>query len=152
MSDPVDSLAVDDRARRRGVTLMLVVFVLGLVCGAALSIITVRSVLPRPVARPAFDDRPGDGRPVAGPGARFERMAERLDLDEEQRVRVREILRRSRQEIRDVFETSRQEIIEVLDEEQREEFERMRTSEQRRRRPGGRRGHPDPPPDDGRTQ
>lgn len=141
------TVPVENGSRRRGLVLVLVVFILGLVCGAALTIIGIRSVGPR--------RSPGhpDGR-SADMRRGFDRMDELLGLDEDQRIAVREIFERSRGEIRQITRESGEEIREILTEEQREKFDRMRDrrgAPGRHRRPGrdGRGGRPlpgDPPP------
>ena len=149
MSRQDDTMPVENGSRRRGMVLVLVVFILGLVCGAALTIIGMRSVGP-----PRSPGHP-DGRP-AEMRRGFERMADELDLSEEQRRAIREIFKRSRHEIQQVTKESGEEIRQLLTEEQREEFDRMR---ERRGAPGHRRrpgrgdrekppapGDPPPPP------
>lgn len=141
------TMPVENGSRRRGMILVLVVFILGLVCGAALTIIGIRSVGPRRLA-----GQP-DGRPVEMRRG-FEHMADELGLDEDQRVAIREIFDRSRIEMRKVTRESSQEIREILTEEQRQKFDRLRERRGgpgRHRRPGrdGRREPPlpgDPPP------
>ena len=144
MSRQDESMPVENGSRRRGMVLVLVVFILGLVCGAALTIIGIRSVGPR---RP-----PGgpDGRP-AEMRRGFERMAELLDLSDDQRRAIREIFQRSREEMRQITKDSGEEIRELLTEEQREKFDQMRErrgATEHRRRPGrGGRGRPPAPGD-----
>lgn len=143
------TVPVENGSRRRGLVLVLVVFILGLVCGAALTIIGVRSVGPR-----RFPGHP-DGRPAEMRGG-FDRMNEELGLNEDQRIAVREIFERSRGEIRQITRESGEEVREILTEEQREKFDRMRDrrgAPGRHRQPGrdGRRerplrGDPSPPP------
>jgi hypothetical protein len=144
------TVPVENGSRRRGLVLVLVVFILGLVCGAALTIIGIRSVGPRrlpghPDARPA-EMRRG-----------FDRMNEELGLDQDQRIAVREIFERSRGEIRKITRESGEEIREILTEEQRTKFDRMRDrrgAPGRHRQPGRdgrgerplREGPPPPPP------
>jgi hypothetical protein len=149
MTRPGTTIPVENDSRRRGLVLVLVIFILGLVCGAALTIIGIRSVGPgRPVGYP-------DGRPVEMRRG-FERMTEELGLNEDQRVAIREIFERSRKQIGEITRVSGDQIREILTEEQRQKFDRMRD---RRGRPGrhrrpdrdGRgerpsRGDPPPPP------
>jgi uncharacterized membrane protein len=148
------SVPVENGSRRRGLVLVLVVFILGLVCGAALTIIGVRSLTPRRLAGHP-DGRRGEIR------RGFEHMAGELGMDEDQRRAVREVFERSRREMQEISRESGEEIREILTEEQREQFDRMRErrrSPNRRRRPGrgGRERPPSsedlpppPPPDDG---
>jgi len=154
MSRQDASTPAENGSRRRGLVLVLVVFILGLVCGAALTIIGVRSVAPRP-----FQGHPDGRRGEMRRG--FEHMAEELGLDEDQRRAIREIFERSRREMQEVTRESGEEIREILTEEQREQFDRMRERRgppNRRRRPGrgGRERPPSsedlpppPPPDEG---
>ena len=150
MNRPDATVPVENGSRRRGLVLVLVVFILGLVCGAALTIIGIRSVVPRRTAGHP-DGRPAEMR------RGFDRMVEELDLNEDQRLAIREIFDRSRNDIRQITRESGEEIREILTEDQREKYDRMR--ERRggpghRRRPGrGGRGQspspedlPPPPP------
>jgi len=139
---PLDGLGAG--SPRRGLALMLVVFVLGIVCGAALAVIVIRSVIP-PRPGPRF----AGGPPRAE--QRFERMAERLDLNDGQRVQVRAELDATRQSMDRLLRESAERIRAVLDEDQRRRFDEMRPREgSRRRRFEGREGPPPsggPPPD-----
>jgi len=138
-----DSVPVENGSRRKGVLLILVVFILGLICGSALTVIGARSVMRRPFLVPE-GPRPGT-RGV-------ERLAEELNLGDDQRRQVREVMARSQEEIRRVFEESRGEIREILTQEQREKFDEMRRERgprMRRSRPGrgfGRGPRPEGPP------
>lgn len=130
MSEPALGGAANG-SRRRGLLLVGVVFLLGLVCGSALTVIGVRTVVPR------FPDRPGAGRPHIARG--MEGLVMRLDLDAEQRTQIREIFERNRGEIHRILEESGAEIRAILTEEQREKFDEMR---RQRRPPMGRRRGP----------
>jgi hypothetical protein len=120
--------------RRQGVLLLLAVFLLGLVCGASLLFLGQRSVGlvrgpgPRPVG-PPVDQRPGH-------------LLRELDLDEEQREKVFEIMREDRERIHGILEETRLEIRALLRPEQQEIFDRMRPEGPGfgHRRKGGRRG------------
>jgi len=101
----------------RGVALLLVIFVLGMVAGGATFYLGQRSV-----DRPAPRQGPG-GAPPLHPLAR---LARDLDLDEEQRREIRSLMDRHRTELSELLEQSRLEIRDVLTEEQRETFDRMR--------------------------
>jgi Spy/CpxP family protein refolding chaperone len=145
MSGPDAAIPAENGSRRRGLVLVLVVFVLGLVCGAALTIIGIRSVGPRPFATPP------DGPPRGEMRRGFERMSVELGLTEDQQREIRAIFERSREEIHEITRESGDAIRELLTEEQRAKFDEMR----RHRRPmGGRRGpghrgrEEPPPPDD----
>jgi Spy/CpxP family protein refolding chaperone len=118
-------------SRRRGLLLVGVVFLLGLVCGSALTVIGVRTVLPGfPPGRPG-----GEPPPMA---RGMEGLVMRLDLDAEQRTQIREIFERNRGEIHRILRESGAEIRAILTEEQREKFDEMR----RHRRPMRRRRGP----------
>ena len=144
MSRQDETAPVENGSRRRGMVLVLVVFILGLICGSALTIIGVRSV--------GIRRSPGgpEGRPVEMRRG-IERMADELDLSEDQRRAIREIFRRSREEIHQITKDSREEIHALLTEEQREKFDQMRErrgAPGHRRRPGrGGRGMPPEPGD-----
>ena len=126
MSEPTLSGAVNG-SRRRGLLLVAVVFLLGLVCGSALTVIGVRS------AMPGFPERRGDRHPPMARG--MERLVMQLNLDAQQRAQMHEIFDRSRGEVHRVLEKSGAEIRAILTEEQREVFDEMR----RQRRPARRR-------------
>jgi len=137
--------AIPPPVRRSGPLGVLLVFVLGMVCGAALLFAAVR------LARPSVPPGPGPGfGPGAGPPLR--RLVRELDLDAAQRDQVRAIIERSRGDVHQVLERSREEIRAILRPEQRERFDRMRPPRPLRG-PGGRRGpgwapgrEDDPPP------
>jgi hypothetical protein len=144
MSAAGDALPVGNGTRRRGLALMLVVFVLGLVCGAALSVIVIRSVMPD---RPWIGSR-AVGLGPGGPG--FERMAERLGLTDEQRRLVHAELENTRREVHRLVRESGDRIRAVLDEDQARRFEEMRRhAGPRRRRPGPGPLRDEPPPGPG---
>ena len=132
MSGQDASMPADNGSRRRGLVLVLVVFILGLVCGAALTIIGMRSVAPR-----RFPGHP-EGRP-AEMRRGFERMTDELGLDRDQRRAIREIFEGSRGESQEITRESGEQIREILTEDQREKFDRLRERRgppMRRRRPG----------------
>jgi Spy/CpxP family protein refolding chaperone len=139
MADP----ALDHRTRLRGALLLGVVFVLGLVCGAALFYTGQRSV-----GFWTHDPSP--------PPMRHERMfrhiARQLDMDEEQVEKMREVLDRSHTEVRAVLEDAHAELRSMLRPDQLERFDELHAG---RHEPGhrpfggpprGRRRGP-PPPD-----
>jgi len=128
MSSTEEMHAPVNGSRRRGLTLMLVVFVLGLVCGSALSVIVIRSVLPASPMLPRHAGAFGAGDPG------FEHMAEQLGLNEEQRRRMREELDGTRLEVHRLLEESGERIRSLLDEEQRRKFDEMRQHRGMRRR------------------
>ena len=119
--------------------LLVAVFVLGAVCGAALFYLGQRSV--QPAHRLA-------GGPPDHPMAR---MTRELDLDPEQRAAIREILDEQRAQLGAFLEGSREKIREVLRPEQQELFDTMRPADPARPAgpPPGRRppppGHRPPP-------
>ncbi len=115
--------------RTKGLLLVGAVFLLGLVCGSAATVIGVRTVAPfRPGAVPPHERR----GPGPGPGGGPDRLLMQLDLDPEQRDRIEQVLERRRDEVHRIFEDSRREVRELLTEEQRVEFDRMGPRRQRR--------------------
>ena len=131
-------------ARLRAVLVLVLTFVAGLVCGAAVLRIGARAF--GPPGFPGDRARGVDRRPM-------DHLARALDLDEAQRAQIRGLLGDQRERMEALLEESRQEIRNVLRPDQRERFDRMRPEHRgRRERPhrGGRRGFPDhPPPPDG---
>jgi hypothetical protein len=126
-------------AKSKGVLLLGLVFLLGMICGGALFFLGARSVLPPPHGgRPPFGDRRGGMHPLQG-------LKQELQLDAEQEERVSAILLETRQEIRAALEDSRADIRAVLRPDQQDRFDTMRPHHRRGRGP---RGHfpPDPPP------
>jgi hypothetical protein len=140
------------RSRRHGLLLLAVVFLLGLVCGAAV-FATVDRIID--IRQPP--------RPPEGPDRHLGRLARELDLDEDQKQRMREILGESRLRMHAVMRETREELRQVLRPDQLEKFDELQ-----RRRPfgprgrrglrerGGRRDGPPPPgppvPDDAPPQ
>lgn len=124
-------------ARARGILAVGVVFALGAVFGAALSLALVRLGSDEP---PFPGPRPGgEGRmPIA-------RMARELDLDEGQREKVGEILERSHAKVREILEQSRRDIRGVLRPDQQERLDQIRPPWSPR---FPRRGRPEPPPEE----
>jgi Spy/CpxP family protein refolding chaperone len=121
--------------RRTAAALLVAVFVLGAVCGAALFYLGQRSV--RPAHREAGGP-PGPDHPMA-------RMTRDLDLDPEQRAAIREILEEQRVQLGTFLEGSREKIREVLRPDQQERFDVMRPADPAH--PGGPPpGHRPPPP------
>jgi len=106
--------------RRSGGTLaVLGVFVLGLVCGAALFFAAARLAERRALPFvPRLEER-GGRMAIA-------HMVRELDLDAAQREQVRAVIERSRGEVADVLERSRAEIRALLRPDQQEKFDRMR--------------------------
>ena len=119
----------------RGVALLLVIFVLGMVAGGATFYLGQRSV-DRPPARRG----PGGAAPLHP----LERLSRDLDLDAEQQREIRALMDRHRTDLEALLEQSRLEIRDVLTEEQREAFDRMRPPD---RGPGG---HPPGGPQHGK--
>jgi len=93
---------------------VVAIFALGTVFGAALTIALGRGVRDRPFG-------PRGGGPM-----RIERLARELDLDADQRARVREILAHGHARVRGLLDETRVQIREVLRPEQRDKFDRMR--------------------------
>jgi Spy/CpxP family protein refolding chaperone len=129
-------------SRTRGFLLLSVVFLLGVVCGGAVVFIGIRTIPSEGLRRSGPEPGPGGGHMV--------QLARDLDLDEEQKERIGEILDESRTGIHAIMDESRDRIREILRPEQREIFDQMGT--RRRRGPGrrgpGRGGRRGPPPDD----
>jgi len=132
--------------RATGLILIGVVFLLGMLCGAALFYLGQASV-----GRDGM--RPPVRRPEGRVDAEMMRMFRGLDLEPGQVEQIREIMRRSRREIRDRVEESREEIHDLLTDEQRERFDRLRPERRRREGPwpdqgprGKRPPRPRPPP------
>jgi len=128
-------------SRTRGFLLLSVVFLLGVICGGAVVFIGIRTILPpKPIER-------GPG------GGHMAQLASDLDLDEEQKEQIGEILDESRTGIHTIMDESRDRIREILRPDQRELFDQMgakrRHGPGRRRQGFGRRRGPapeDPPP------
>jgi len=106
----------------RGSLAVVAVFALGVVLGAALAVAIGQAI--GPSATPPLR---------VGPAA-MERLARELDLDPEQREKVRAILERNRQKVRDLFEQTREEIRGILRAEQQEAFDRIHPPRTRLRR------------------
>jgi Spy/CpxP family protein refolding chaperone len=135
-------------ARSKGLALIAVVFLLGMVCGASLFYLGQRSVQGFPGSRPQayeLDDRRRGG-PRGGPS---ERIFDGLGLDAEQKDRVASVLRESRTRMNRLLEESRVEIRDLLTEEQQEKFDELRPPRRRRGRPPWGKGPPLPPPGEG---
>jgi len=118
-------------SRTKGYLLLGVVFVLGLICGAALFYTGQRSVTPRGP----------EGHP---PGRPLDRMSRELNLDPDQRRAIREILDGQRIRFDEVLEDSREAIREVLSPSQQQQFDALRPPGPGL--PGGPPGHRPPPP------
>ena len=138
--------------RRTAAALLVVVFVLGAVCGASLFYLGQRSVKMRPPEHPP--GAPGPDHPLA-------RLTRQLDLDDEQRAAIHEILEEQRMQLRIFLDDSREKIREVLRPDQQARFDEMRPADPahpggpppghrppppRGHRPPPRRGSPPPPP------
>lgn len=118
-----------------GLLAVSVVFLLGVICGAALLFVGSR-FLPEP---PPFGGRGRD----RGERMAIARMARDLDLDARQREQVRAVIERSRVRVEEILEQSRGEIRGLLRPDQQERLDRMRPP----RPPLPRRGPGGPPPD-----
>lgn len=91
------------------------------------------------------DRRPGmrGGQGVRGPAAGFDRMFERLNLTEEQQAQMRDLMTRQREQRGQTQSNFREQMSEILTDEQRAEWESMRTENPNRgeRRMAPRRGN-----------
>ena len=138
MADP----AMKQPTRLRGILLLCVVFVLGLVCGGALLHIGQHTI----------DFRSRWPKHHEGRDHPFRHMARELELDEEQAEQVHEILQRSRTGVHSLLDEAHAEIRALLRPDQIERLEGLHSG-----RPGM--GHlplarprdgqrkPPPPPD-----
>ncbi len=110
-------------ARPRGALLLAAIFVLGFLCGAAGTLLTVRRVVARRL------------EPGGAGGMIFQRLSRDLDLDAAQRVEVEAALKdaraklvaiadRSEPEVRAVLQSARERIRAVLRPDQRGKFDR----------------------------
>jgi hypothetical protein len=114
--------------RGRGVILVTAIFILGLVCGAALFYLGQRSLGP-------------PGRIVGPPPpAPLDDMTRELGLDPDQRREIRTLLDEQRVRLHELLEASRREIRAVLRPDQQQRFDDLRPP-----RPGPP-GPPGPPP------
>ena len=122
--------------RTRGLLLLGVVFVLGMVCGATLFYLGQRSMLPPRAFGP-------DG-PHSGAG--LDRLTRDLNLDPEQRKKIEAILEGRRARMQQFLEQGRSEIRDILRPDQQKTFDALPHDH------GGRHGWragppPEPPPD-----
>ena len=124
--------------RSTGALLLIVIFVLGMVGGASLFYLGQRSV--------GGDRPPRDAHNGPPPPDPLTHMSRTLELDEQQREQIREILDRYREQMDGMLEASRHEIREVLDPEQQARFDSMRPPRPGRERPGGPPRRRPPPP------
>lgn len=146
MKDGIESLG---RVRIQGITLLVVAFLVGALAGVAAD----RALFRRASAPQAFE-RPRPGPTFLPP------PLERLDLSEEQRRQIRDILERRQPntdsilhaalpQLRAITDTIREEIREVLTPQQRErldrEFPRLLGPRGMRRPPGRGFRRPGPP-------
>jgi Spy/CpxP family protein refolding chaperone len=100
----------------RGPLAVITVFALGVVFGAALTVVLMRVVAgPHPFGRPGFDG-----------GGHLARMARDLDLDAQQEQQFRRILERSHRGVREILDHTHEEIRALLRPDQREKFDRLR--------------------------
>ena len=111
--------------RKTAATLLVVVFVLGAVCGAALFYLGQRSVRPQ---------HPPAGGPPDHPMARLTRE---LNLDTDQQAAIREILEEQRIQLKSFLDGSGEKIRSVLRPDQQARFDSMRPADP---------GHPGGPP------
>jgi Spy/CpxP family protein refolding chaperone len=118
--------------RAGGLLAVSVVFMLGMVCGAASFFVGVRLLQRAPELGWRVGAR--DGRLAMA------RMSRELGLDAKQRDQVRAVIARRRTEVREILESGRDEIRDLLRPDQRERFDRMGPA----RRAFSRRGPPPP--------
>jgi Spy/CpxP family protein refolding chaperone len=119
-------------ARTRGLLLLGVVFVLGMVCGATLFYLGQRSMLP-----PLHAFGP-DGPHSGG----LDRLTRDLNLDPDQRKKIEAILEGRRSRMQQFLEQGRSEIRDILRPDQQKTFDALPHDH------GGRHGwRPGPPPE-----
>ena len=124
----------------KGALAIALVFALGVVFGAALSVAVLRlQGAPRPTVGP-----PGLHVGREAP----ERLMRELDIDAGQRERIEEILERSRETIHQTLDATHREIRTVLRPDQQQKFDKLRPPgpEFLHERPRRGRGGPAPPP------
>lgn len=100
--------------KRRGILLLLSVFLLGMICGAALLVVGHQFV----------NVYPCDGRSGCDPCLDW--FADEFGLDAQQKVEVQMILETHREEMITSFERIREAIRAVLNVEQQKKFDEMR--------------------------
>lgn len=122
--------------RTRGLLLLGVVFLLGMVCGAALFYLGQRSMTP---SRPA-----GPWRAGPHPGDLLDRLSRDLDLDPDQRRKIEAIIEEHHAHMRKLLEDGRSEIRDILRPDQQKIFDAIHHDG-----PGHHGWHEGPPPDDG---
>ena len=125
-------------ARTRGLLLLGVVFVLGMVCGATLFYLGQRSML-----LPLRGFGPGGRHSGAG----LERLTRELNLNGEQQKKIEEILAGRRARMQQFLEQGQSEIRDVLRPDQQRIFDALPHDRAGRR--GRRTGPPPEPPPDG---
>ncbi|MDH3283209.1 MAG: periplasmic heavy metal sensor [Acidobacteriota bacterium] len=127
--------------RKKGLLLLFTIFLIGLICGAALLFMGARLAGHLHGWRMGpIEHRPPD--PIG-------HLTRELDLDADQIERAREILDQSRREMHEALEQTHAELLELLTPEQRERFDRLRSRHRRGRGGGhgmGRPPHLRPPP------
>ena len=109
MADPAQ-----ESLRPRAVFLVLVVFALGLVAGAAIWFLAGRVIAHR-----AWRGHGGPGGPP------LEHLSRELKLDSEQRRKVEAIFERHRARFREILDDAHREIREILRPDQRERFDSL---------------------------
>jgi hypothetical protein len=112
----------------RSALALLGTFALGIVFGAALTVVVSHA---RELHRPFGPHDPGDGLP---PHA--ERLIRNFGLDPDQETKVRAILARSRDEIHGILEGAHEEIRALLRPEQQKKLDSMKEFRGHRRRSG----------------
>jgi hypothetical protein len=124
-------------ARGKGVFLLTAIFILGMICGAALFYMGQRSIgVPGPPPGPP-------------PPAPLDHMSRELNLDPEQLRAIDALLGEQRIRLDEFLEGSRQEIRALLRPDQQRRFDDMRPprpAQPGHRPPAPRGGHPPPPP------
>ena len=150
-----------DRGSHRpllALVVLFVVFTLGLVSGAAIFHLGQWSI-----AHALHGSEPPHRRPTPvdihqrggfPPREVLDRMASELDLDQEQRRKMREIIATSHGKAQDILEEAHDELLAMLTDEQRERLDELSWGRHLRRAPGPPRGPhrmrrprtPHPPP------
>ena len=150
------------------VALAAISVVAGLVAGAALERANIRKHL-MSIGPPPFAQEFRGQHKIGGPKEIFQRLAQELNLNDEQKQAVKDILEKAREEITSIGQGSRgkilairkesnERILAILNPEQQERFKRIvaeaeknhpRMIQKLREKFGDTRNIPPPPPDEG---
>jgi hypothetical protein len=118
-------------SRSKGILLLTVIFILGMICGASLFYMGQRSIgMPGPPPGPP-------------PPAPLDHMSRELNLDPEQRMAIDRLLGEQRIRLEEFLEGSRLEIRALLRPDQQRRFDDLRPP---RPEPPGHQPPPPPPP------